>query len=210
MESVGRRASQKKERREWLLECARALLEESDFSMRRLSERADVADATPYNLFGSKRGVFEALYDDRRTRIEARLAAQPERDPLLKIFDAIGFLADDLDEAPRLHRAVYRALFEPSLERRALDESDSGVRFWYGLFVAAAHSLRPGARCDLLSKEFVYLLRGSTLDWTESLLDAQTWRSITVHGLALLTIPLARKDAVPQLNRYLAEAERSL
>ncbi len=50
----GRREQGKAVRRAALIDAARHILTTSDLSMRRLAEVAGVAEATPYNLFGSK------------------------------------------------------------------------------------------------------------------------------------------------------------
>jgi AcrR family transcriptional regulator len=112
MQQAGRREQQKQARRARLLEVARRALERGDFSMRRLAEDAGMAEVTPYNLFGSKRGVLEALYAVLRRESEQRLAAMRRPDPLARVFDAIDLLADDIAAAPGFYRALFGALFE--------------------------------------------------------------------------------------------------
>jgi len=190
----GRREQGKQARREALLEAARRILATSDLSMRRLAEEAGVAEATPYNLFGSKRGVVAALYEDQRRRTDERLA-EVDGDPLARLFEAIGLLADDLARQPHFHRALFEAVYRPAGEQPpAAGDPDPGVDFWMAIVAAAetAGCFRAGARVDLYARSLMYLITGAMLDWSEGRIDAAEWAAVTRHGAALLTLPVAR------------------
>lgn len=201
----GRREQGKRARREALLEAARRILATTDLSMRRLAEEAGVAEATPYNLFGSKRGVVAALYEDQRRRTEERLAERNE-DPLALLFAAIDLLADDLARQPHFHRALFEAVYRPAGEQPpAADDPDPGVDFWMAIVAAAeaAGSFRPGARVDLYARSLMYLITGAMLDWSEGRIEAGEWAALTRHGVALLTLPVARDENGAMLQAIL-------
>ena len=208
----GRREQAKNERRAALLDAARRILATSDISMRRLAEEAGVAEATPYNLFGSKRGVIAALYVDQRNDFAARLRTGGTADPLLRLFDAIDLLADDLDRHPHFHRALYGAVYRASGEGEAADAmADPGIDFWRSAIseVAAAGRFRAGANVALFARCFVHLLTGAMLDWSEQRIDAEGWRAVTTHGLALLALPVTAADASDALRERLARYDAS-
>lgn len=202
----GRRERGKRARREALLDAARRILATTDLSMRRLAEEAGVAEATPYNLFGSKRGVIAALYEDQRQRMEDRLATGPG-DPLARLFAAIDLLATDLDRQPHFHRALFGAVYRPGGEPSPTggDAPDPGIGFWMALVAAAekANRFRADARIDLYARCLMHLISGAMLDWSEGRIDAVGWGAVTRHGAALLTLPIACDEARPLLERIL-------
>lgn len=205
----GRREQAKGERRAALLDAARRILATSDISMRRLADEAGVAEATPYNLFGSKRGVIAALYADQRESFESRLRAQGATDPLLRLFDAVDLLASDLERHPHFHRALYGAVYRsPGEEADDAAGADPGIDFWRSAVAEAdaAGRFRADANVALFARCFVHLLTGAMLDWSEQQIDAQGWRTVTTHGLALLALPVAADDALAALRRRLAVA----
>jgi len=201
----GRREQGKQARREALLDAARRILATSDLSMRRLADEAGVAEATPYNLFGSKRGVVAALYEDQRRRSEARLAERTS-DPIGRLFAAIDLLAEDLAAQPHFHRALFGAVYRPAGEPGpAADEPDPGIGFWMALVDAAreAGHFRDGARIDLYARCLMHLITGAMLDWSDGRIEAADWRAVTRHGMALLTLPVARDDDRAMLERLI-------
>jgi len=67
---MGQRELAKAERRRRIIAAARDLIRETGnagLSMRALAQRAGVSLATPYNLLGSKRAIFDLLTDDAVT-----------------------------------------------------------------------------------------------------------------------------------------------
>lgn len=201
-EVSGRRETGKQARREALLDVARAILEEGDLSMRQLADRAGVAHATPYNLFGSKRDLLAALYLSQRQRLETRLATMA-LDPLAGLLMAIELIADDLAQQPHFHRALYRAIYRADAGVPSEPApNDPGVDFWIAQVGAAeaAGCFRSGARVDLFQRCVVNLITGAMLDWTEHRVDAQAWGVGVRYGIALLSLPLVEAPARAQLE----------
>ncbi len=202
----GRREQGKQARREALLEAARRILATSDLSMRRLADEAGVAEATPYNLFGSKRGVIAALYDDQRRRTVDRLAHR-ETDPLARLFAAIDLLAEDLGEQPHFPRALFGAVYRPAGEPGpSVEDPDPGIDFWMALVEAAAIAgrFRADARVDLYARCLMHLISGAMLDWADGRIEAESWAAITRHGVALLTLSVARDEDRALLEKAVA------
>lgn len=193
---LGRREQGKQARREALLDAARRILATSDLSMRRLADEAGVAEATPYNLFGSKRGVIAALYEDQRLRTEERLERRTS-DPLERLFAAVDLLVEDLEQQPHFHRALFGAVYRPAGEPGpAVDDPDPGIDFWMRLVadVRAADRFRQDVRVDLYARCLMHLIAGAMLDWAEGRIEARDWGAITRHGVALLTLPIVKEE----------------
>jgi AcrR family transcriptional regulator len=95
--------------RQRVIDAAERLLREgkADFSMRDLAAEAGVSFATPFNQFGSKAAIMQALAERRIDTMAKRFAEQP---PLPHAVDrvllAIGIAAAGMLEEPKVNRAV--------------------------------------------------------------------------------------------------------
>lgn len=92
-----------------VLDAAEHLLREgkADFSMRDLAAAAGVSFATPFNHFGSKSAIMQALSGRRIDRMEADYAAaQPSGDALDRILLAVDIATAVMLEEPMVNRAV--------------------------------------------------------------------------------------------------------
>ena len=120
-EPAGLRERGKARRRQALLEAARALIRENEstgFAMRALAQRAGVGEVTPYNLFGSKRGVLEAILSEELDRYEEGFARMAAPDAFDALYEFVGVSMDMYRRDPQLYRVVLRDLMltgDPSL-----------------------------------------------------------------------------------------------
>ena len=95
--------------RQRVIDAAERLLREgeADFSMRDLAAKAGVSFATPFNQFGSKAAIMQALSTRRIDAMEARFAAAP---PLTNAADRVQLAIDTavavMLEEPHINRAV--------------------------------------------------------------------------------------------------------
>ncbi len=111
-EGRGRREQAKAERRSRIVRAARDLIRETgdtDLSMRAIARRAGVSLTTPYNLFGSKRAVVLAVFEDERDFVVrfGRLKAANAIDRIFAAHDlGMGYFIDD----PEFYRALWKAL----------------------------------------------------------------------------------------------------
>jgi len=108
----GRREQAKAERRTRIVRAARDLIRETgdtDLSMRMIAKRARVSLTTPYNLFGSKRAVVLAVFEDERDFV-VRFSQLKAANALDRIFDAHDLAMRYFIEDPDFYRTLWKAL----------------------------------------------------------------------------------------------------
>jgi len=92
-----------------VIDAAERLLrqDKAGFSMRDLAAEAGVSFATPFNHFGSKHAIMQALSARRIDLMEARYkAAQPSGDAIERVLLAIDAATAVMLEEPHVNRAV--------------------------------------------------------------------------------------------------------
>ena len=95
--------------RQRVIDAAERLLRhgKAEFSMRDLAAEAGVSFATPFNQFGSKAAIMQALSTHRIDTMEARFAAAPPlTDAAERVLLAIDTAAAVMLEEPEINRAV--------------------------------------------------------------------------------------------------------
>ncbi len=95
--------------RQRVVDAAERLLREgkADFSMRDLAAEAGVSFATPFNQFGSKAAIMQALSTRRIDTMETRfVAAAPLTDTADRVLLAIDAAVAVMLEEPEINRAV--------------------------------------------------------------------------------------------------------
>ncbi len=100
-----------------VIDAAERLLRDgkAEFSMRDLAAEAGVSFATPFNQFGSKAAIMQALSTRRIDTMEARFAmAPPPSDTMDRVLLAIDAAAAVMLEEPDVNRAVMGWLGSPS------------------------------------------------------------------------------------------------
>jgi len=92
-----------------VIDAAERLLrqDKADFSMRDLAAEAGVSFATPFNQFGSKHAIMQALSARRIDMMEARyVAARPSGDAVRRMLLAVDTATAVMLEEPHVNRAV--------------------------------------------------------------------------------------------------------
>jgi AcrR family transcriptional regulator len=84
--------------------------ESTGFAMRALAQRAGVGEVTPYNLFGSKSGVLEAILTEELEGYQEGFARMCATDPLEALYEFIGVSMTMYRSDPQLYRVVFRDL----------------------------------------------------------------------------------------------------
>jgi AcrR family transcriptional regulator len=104
---MGVREEGKNRRRDKITAAARALIQsgESGFRMRALAEEAGVSIATPYNLFGSKRAILNAVMDADLSRFKETLARQ-NADSLNMFHKTVSIARELMELDPQFYRNV--------------------------------------------------------------------------------------------------------
>jgi AcrR family transcriptional regulator len=137
-----KREQGKEGRRKRIVEAVRALMRETgdtSLSMRAIAARANVSLATPYNLFGSKRGVVMAVLEDAR-EFQEKFSTLKNLTAVERIFRALSITFAYHVQDPELYRTLWASLLDP---RGAGDElrteliTPQNSLFWRGLLEEA-------------------------------------------------------------------------
>ncbi len=209
------REKHKRERRERILEAARRLLRSTggtDFSMQTLAGEAEVSLVTPYNLFGSKSGVFYALLNDSLERLDQ----VAERKPSSRAVDAVLELAGLAAEVYARDAAFYRPLMQFLLGVRDREHRprlmERSLARWTATVEAAIRGglLRPSVRKDLLARQLLVTFLGALELWVHEELDDGAFRAQSLYGSALLVLANTSDAARPRLLERLRTIERRL
>ena len=199
-------------RRRAILATARDMLNREPLSMRRLAEAAGVSQATPYNLFGSKRQLFVALYAQQREEMVARLTASRHPHAFSRMFHAIHLFGRELSAEPTFFRSLFAIIYAGDPEDTAQRDIEPGAAFWLEL-VEALHReklIRASVNPDSFTANFVYLLSGATIDWVNNRVDVRQWETIVGYGLALAGLAVATETIRPELEERLRTYEEKL
>lgn len=189
----GQRELGKAARRSRIVRAARDLIRETgstDLSMRMIARRAGVSLTTPYNLFGSKRAVVLAVFEDERD-FAARFAKLRAANGLERIFDAhalaMGYLIND----PGFYRTLWRALLDSqggdttglATPERLKRNKDA----WRALIeqAQAEDLLERGVPPDLLEQALSCFANGAMLSWAMGALATRDLLPSTSLGYAL-------------------------
>ena len=174
-----------------VIDAAERLLRDGspDFSMRDLAAAAGVSFATPFNQFGSKAAIMQALSALRIAAMSDRFeAARPDGDAALRVLFAVDVAVAVMLAEPRVNRAVIGSLGAPqgepgqvqaqsrALWAKALGEGD-------GLDPETAEFARA-----LLPEQLAVALRGVLSFWTAGEIgdDELARRARTAACVALL------------------------
>ena len=195
-------------RRQAILSAARGMLNSEPLSMRRLAEAAGVSQATPYNLFGSKRQIFVELYAAQRSGLSARLDASSHPHAFSRMLHAIHLFGEELAAEPTFFRALMAMIYASPDDTPPQSEIEPGAAFWLHLVEAikAEGLIAPSVNADAFTANFVYLLSGATIDWVNNRISVAQWETMVCYGLTLAMLgtatPLIRPELEDRLQRY--------
>jgi AcrR family transcriptional regulator len=140
MSETSVREQKRKLARQGVLDAAERLLRAdstASFSMRELAAEAGVSFATPFNQFGSKAAIAQALSTRRIDLMSERFlgAAQPG-DAVERVLVAVSIAVAVMLEEPEINRAVIRSLGFPAATPS--DVSSHSQALWTTAFGDAA------------------------------------------------------------------------
>lgn len=193
--------------RQRVLEAAERLLREgsAEFSMRELAAEAGVSFATPFNQFGSKSGIMQALSAQRIEAMVARLtAAAPAGDAAARVLAAVDIAAAVMLAEPAVSRAVMGSLGAPGPE--PLRVSGRSRALWALALGDGDGLASPPAdlACRILPDQLAVAFRGVLSFWTAGEIDdaALPLRARVAAACMLLGfVEGARRDALLRLLR---------
>ena len=194
--------------RDVVLDAAERLLrkgELGEFSMRALAAEAQVGFATPFNHFGSKNAIMQALSARLIARMTARFhEAAPTGDAFDRVLLMGAISTGILLEQPEVYRAVVASL-------GAVSAAPSAVRSYSETLWSLALGDAAGIAADLrdfaqtqLPEQIAYLFRGCLSFWIAGELTDGALRGAFAAGVATLMLGLVEPGRRPALLQRLA------
>jgi AcrR family transcriptional regulator len=196
--------------REIVLDAAERLLdrsENSDFSMRELAAEAGVGFATPFNHFGSKNAIMQALSTRLIERMAKHYSAAPPAGDAIDRVLAMGSVAiAQTLERPVIAKAVVGSL-------GVLSPVPSNVRPQSQLLWSLALGDRAGIAGDMshlaravLPEQLAYSFRGCLSFWIAGELADQSLAATFETGACTLLLGFASRERRPYLLERIREA----
>lgn len=208
---MGLREANKAKRRDRILAAGRVLLQSrgaAGLTMRALAREAGVAEVTPYNLFGSKAGVVEALWERAMFDLVLRNVAATPSDPLDQLFVGVEVLAASWSEAGDDFRELQKAARESGADLRRFSEGPIAI-LRAGLGQAAeAGYLSARIPLDDVARHIFLANQGAYESWSTGGVDADQLRRDMVAGLAIALLSVATPRGVSAVRKRLRRAER--
>ena len=182
--------------RERVLEAAELLLAgDAEFSMRDLAAAADVSFATPFNQFGSKIAIMQALSGERIAEMSRRFSRTvPMGDAATRVLAAMDIAASVMLEAPALNRAIMGVLGAPTL---APGDASARSRALWSAALGDGDGLDPalaGLACAVLPDGLAAAFRGVLSFWTAGELPDAAVRPHTRSVAATLLLGFLPED----------------
>ncbi len=190
----GRREQAKAERRSRIVRAARDLIRETgdtDLSMRMIAKRAGVSLTTPYNLFGSKRAVVLAVFEDERDFV-VRFSRLKAANAIDRIFDANDLGMSYFIEDPDFYRTLWKALLNTqgadSTGLATPERLKRSRAAWRRLIEDAQDEglMDPAVTSDTLERALSFASNGAMLAWAMGALPTAALVPTTALGYALV------------------------
>jgi AcrR family transcriptional regulator len=206
------------DRRQRILAQAQAMLDElgvEGFTIRELSSRADVAQRTLYNLFGSKEDIVASAIHDHFAGLLAELPPPPQAVDLEGHLQRIDALLDRTIALKRYATAMVGVFFSPSVDRRLYDTlrwiSEGGSAAW------VAQAVRDGVLVKLtpedrerLSTLLVNTGYANITDWAAGRISADELKTRFKMNFLNCIQPLSRpphRTAIATLLEHVRRGE---
>ncbi len=161
----------KAKRQRAILDAARDIIARSGevgLTMFALASRAGVSPATPYNLFGSKQAILQAVYDEDMRHFLAYYEERASDDPLARIFDLADLLIEYWKRSPDFYKALLMVLGRNGGSH--VDGAWSPRKSYARTLIqnlAAAGGLDANAPPEALSTALVRTLRSVGQEWVD-------------------------------------------
>lgn len=204
------RDKQMAERRNRILDAAERLIRQTggtDFSVRTLAAVAEVAPATPFNLFQSKEGLLYALLSRNLEAVIAEGLRFKGANPKLHIVEAATNAVDMFARDPEFMRPLYRVLLGVSDALHRPEFMARSLGYWR----TAVDTIPDQAllSCDqdrnLLTVSLQALFLGLLEFWVHEDFDDATFRKHAVYGICSnvlsLLDPESRTDYVALMRQ---------
>lgn len=212
-----KREEGKEERRRRIVEAARALIRETGdtgLSMRAIAARASVSLATPYNLFGSKRGVVMAVLEDAR-EFQAKFATLGSLSAVERIFSALSITFAYHVQDPEFYRTLWASLLDPrggDAELRAELITPQNNQFWRDLLDEARRegAIADDIDMDLLQQALNGRFAAVMLNWVMGGSSVRELEPAACFGYASTLYASASETFRPEIRRRMLEFQTEL
>ena len=212
---MGLREQQMLARKGRILDAAEHLIRETggtDFSVRHLAKVSEVAQATPFNLFGSKEGLLYALLSRTLEDIIARGLRFRSSDPLMHVVEAATNAVEMFARDPAFMRPLYQVLLgvnDPVHRPRFMQRS---LGFWRA---AIAQIPDQGLLRGLQQREAVVAAMqaqflGLLEFWIYREIDDAAFRDHAAYGVMLTLMAVLEQDGRDLLHPMLEETAARL
>ena len=193
--------------RDIVLDAAERLLlkdKAADFSMRALAAEANVGFATPFNHFGSKNAIMQALSSRLIEQMAARfLEEAPGGDAIDRVLTMARISVALLTEKPLVHKAVVGSLgvvsTAPSLVHQASTELWSLA---LGSFAGITSNMREVAKA-VLAEQLAFDFRGCASFWIAGELRDGAFETAFRCGACAILLGFAEPKRRPYLIEQL-------
>lgn len=209
------RERQMHERRNRILDAAERLIRETggtDFSVRILAEVAEVAPATPFNLFGSKEGLLYALLSRNLEEIISKGLDFKVKDPLMHVVEAAQSAVEMFASDPGFMRPLYQVLLGVSDAVHRPQFMTRSLSYWR----TAIAGIPPQGRLKTArEREFlVHAIQAHFLGlmeyWVHHDLDDDGFREHAVYGVLISVLSLLDEEGRARLTPLLGKTMKRM
>jgi AcrR family transcriptional regulator len=200
----------KAKRQRAILDAARDIMAEAGeagLTMFALASRAGVSPATPYNLFGSKQAILQAVYEEDMRDFHANYDANAGTDPLGRIFELADHSVEHWSSSPDFYRAMLTVLSRSA--GSGVEGAWSPKRSYARKLVqdlAATGGIVAGAPIEALATALIRMLKSVGGEWVDGTLTLeQAGRELgTGFGIVLtgFVTPSTEAALAAILKRY--------
>ncbi len=200
-----------RERQAAILDCARAMLDEKGYAgltMRDLAERAGVAPATLYNLYGGKDELIVEAVHDLMVELGERAFSLQQDEGLDSLLTMGRVTAGQIEQTPHYAEAMVRALFNVDAEHPLVAALfASGYPFTRTQLEIAQQrgDVRPEVNVDLLAKHMVGDAWGQIMLWLMGLFTLTETVTEHTRNQLLVLIGVTQGEARERLEAQLEE-----
>lgn len=215
--SSNKREEGKEARRRRIVEAARALIRETGdtgLSMRAIAARANVSLATPYNLFGSKRGVVMAVLEDAR-EFQEKFSSLKDLSAVDRIFRALSITLAYHVQDPEFYHTLWASLLDPrggDAELRAELITPQNTLFWRGLLDEARRegAIAEDIDMDLLQEALSGRFAAVMLKWVMGGGSVRELEPAACFGYASTLCACATNSFRPEIRRRMLDFQAEL
>lgn len=209
----------KLKRRRAILDAAReiiATLGDTGLNMRAMAARAGVSPATPYNLFGSKQAVLQAVYDEDQAEFYRDFEAHASTEPLTRLFDLIDLSFGHWRRTPEFHKALLKILYRSAAAAAQSGETPPRLTYVHVQRLieeaVAAGVLRADTPVAIVTATLARIFRSAGQEWIDGALTLEQARDDLGRSFALVLAGLVTpgwQEALTAIGRrYEAGSQR--